>query len=173
MGQRGRKDCPGCGASVPSRKKECECGHEFIKKGEKPQNSPKKIKPRGIKECVKCGTLQGVRTKICKNKKCGHAFSFINAFLRKKKKPEFDVDWKSLEKGNKIRCLAGHGPYYIGEDGERIKMGESGKFTVMGVNSQGIEATNKSGHAFILMVDRGVSKETDIIRDPHKIRLIQ
>lgn len=84
------------------------------------------------------------------------------------------VDWTKLQRGDTIKSVRGHGPYYLGAGGKLFK-GEYGTFVVDEIVGDGIHAyeTARSKHLihggrrFIYM---GAPKKVDIIhREPHKL----
>tara|TARA_R110000765_G_scaffold259501_3_gene359691 strand:+ start:1104 stop:1622 length:519 start_codon:yes stop_codon:yes gene_type:complete len=82
------------------------------------------------KECPKCSSKLGVRTKVCPD--CSHKF-----LIRKRRpKPKQIKNWRDLKKGDIIKCVSGTGPYFISKDkpGERIMMGHKGVFEVITLN---------------------------------------
>jgi len=131
--------------------------------------------PKGKKTCPSCGASRGVRTKVCD---CGHQFHFQPAIFKKQKGKA--VDWTTLKEGNIIRCINGHGPYYLSKDrpGEKIGFNYRGKYKVRGISEKGIEAfpyQNKShsGFCFIYMGEPDYSESVGIYRESHKIVLLK
>lgn len=130
---------------------------------------------RGKKACDNCKKVVGPRTKICPG--CGRHFHF--KVKAKDAIKTTDVDWTKLKKGQVIKVVAGYGPHYTRETGERVSMGYSGLFKVSGINreSHGIEAYphgskhDDSGFCFIYMGPT-VPAKTVGIRESHKIELV-
>ena len=132
--------------------------------------------PRGQKTCPSCNSLTGPRTKICS---CGHKFHFKPAIFKTPRGKS--IDWTTLEKGDIIKCINGHGPYYLSKDnpGEKIGFNYKGKYKVRGTTEKGIEAfpyQNKretGGYCFIYMGEPEYCEDMSIHREPHKIVLLQ
>ncbi len=124
--------------------------------------------PKGKKTCPNCSTLTGPRAYVCKN--CSHIFSFQLSNKEKRTiKVVKNVDWRELQKGDKIKV--GGGPYYIYE-GELIPMGHRGKFIVDKVDDRGIQAwglDKNGGFAHIYMGPDFQSSDTGIHKTRHKI----
>jgi hypothetical protein len=81
-------------------------------------------------------------------------------------------DWKQLEKGDRIKATGG--PYSV-VDGEFIPMGCRGKFTVMGVDDNGILAygAKEGGFCHIWMGRDEQCSLTKIWRTKHRLAKIQ
>lgn len=127
-------------------------------------------KKRGQKICIHCNTANGVRSYECKN--CGQEF--------KMKKPPRGIrkkqieDFKSLNKGDKIKVVGGSGTYFLDDNGERSYMVERGIYTVSHTDEQGIHAYGKTGYNYLYMGKRCTSPMLDsIIRSPCKILLLK
>jgi len=94
----------------------------------------------------------------------------------KKKSYKFEeVDWKTLQRGDLIKSIGGHGPYYNSKLGKRYK-GEYGVFKVDEVIDNGVyvfrSAKRKGvftfgGRRFIYMGPK--EKYECIWREPHKL----
>jgi hypothetical protein len=83
------------------------------------------------------------------------------------------VDWRKLQKGQMFRSVQGHGPYYDPPEGERQYLGHYiGKFTVLGIDANGILARNEYGFCYVYMGEEKPSKIMGIL-SPHKIKLIK
>lgn len=135
---------------------------------------------RGHKNCSSCGFSTGPRSFRCPN--CQTPFEFKEkgiAQLRKQlenktEQKVVDFDWRTLQRGERIRVISGSGPYWpaSGERQENIPMGYHGKFTVRYVDKDGIHAVgNKkeaNGHSFIYMGEPKLSK-SGLFKEPHKI----
>ena len=130
--------------------------------------------PRGQKTCPSCNSLTGPRTKTCS---CGHKFHFKPAIFKTPRGKS--IDWTTLEKGDIIKCVNGHGPYYLSkESGDKIGFNYRGKYKVLSIEKDGISAwphSNKSesGYCFIYMGKSGYRDELDLHREPHKIVLLE
>tara|TARA_R100000008_G_C3497747_1_gene122059 strand:+ start:219 stop:542 length:324 start_codon:yes stop_codon:yes gene_type:complete len=89
------------------------------------------------------------------------------------------IDWKTLEKQDIIKCINGHGPYYISKDtGEKIGFNYRGKYVVDSIQKNGISAwpyknKKESGYCFIYMGESNYSEDLQIYREPHKIVLLK
>lgn len=133
------------------------------------------IKKRGQKVCSNCKKPSGARAYVCKN--CNAVFEIKNKHgipvVRYNKTPI--VSWRNLREGECIKVVMGSGPYRNTSNGKEY-MGHSGKFVVMnicdnGINAYGISKHNH-GHAFIYMgplINSPIIP--NLIRAPHKIVL--
>ena len=130
---------------------------------------------KGQKTCGKCQTMTGPRTKICK--KCGEHFVF-KLRLRNKVKTNELKDWKSLNRGDVVKSIQGHGPYWITSEGERESCGYYGLFRVRRVEENGIGAypygtkQKHGGYHFIYMGKEEESISGTISRS-HKLELVK
>lgn len=125
--------------------------------------------PRGVKTCPKCSAANGPRSYACKN--CEYPFSFKPQSKEKKNtKIIKDVDWRTLQKGDRIKV--GGGPYFVSSSGESISMGYRGKFLVQSLDEKGIIATgiNKhSGYAHIYMGPDVQNMDTAVWKVKHRL----
>lgn len=131
---------------------------------------------RGEKICKNCGHGCGPRSFKCKH--CGHAFVFkeVDATIVKVEGADNEpakIDWKALQRGDRIKV--GGGPVWPAkeEGGENIPMGYRGKFTVVGIIKDAILATgnNKEGETarcIIYMGEPCISKY-GMQKLPHRI----
>jgi hypothetical protein len=127
---------------------------------------------RGKKVCPDCLGETGPRTYVCSN--CNHVFiskkdTTVSAQEKRTHKGIKNFDWRSLQKGDKIKVA--QGPYYL-KEGELIPMGYRGKFSVESIDDKGILAwgIDKSGGiAHIYMGPEYYNKETGVTKVPHKI----
>lgn len=123
---------------------------------------------KGRKLCPKCGTGNGPRSYACKN--CEYSFSFKPQSKEKKNtKIIKDIDWRTLQKGDRIKV--GGGPYFM-SGGESIPMGYRGKFVVQSLDENGIIATGidrHSGYAHIYMGRDFQNKETGVWKIKHRL----
>ena len=75
-----------------------------------------------LKNCPECSAQTHARVATCK---CGHVF-----YKRKNRNSEIK-DWQNLQKGDIIKSVMGHGPYWWNsETEEKVYMGKYGKFKV-------------------------------------------
>ena len=130
---------------------------------------------KGQKTCDKCQTMTGPRTKICK--KCGEHFVF-NLKLRNRIKTNELKDWKSLKRGDVVKSIQGHGPYWINEDGERESFGYYGLFRVRYVEKDGIGAypyghKQKHGGFHFLYMGKQKKSITGGISRSHTLELVK
>jgi hypothetical protein len=81
-------------------------------------------------------------------------------------------DWRELQKGDRIKATGG--PYSV-VDGEFIPMGCRGKFTVLGVDNNGIIAygVKEGGFCHIWMGKDEHSKLTGLWRTKHRLAKLQ
>ena len=126
--------------------------------------------PKGKKTCENCGHECGPREYMCPE--CQTPFMF--AVQSKEKRTTRMIrkfDWKELEKGDKIKATGG--PYSV-VDGEFIPMGCRGKFTVIGLDKNGIIAygTKEGGFCHIWMGRDEHSKLTGLWRTKHRVAKI-
>lgn len=138
--------------------------------------------PRGKKTCPECLTLTGPRTKICS---CGHGFHFKPPSLKIPKGKQ--VDWTTLEKGDVIKCIQGSGPYWLSKDntGDKIMLGEKGRFEVVEVYNRGPRSCGLVGRQihtrgkrsgvteFIYMGESWYNDDMGNYNEPHKIVLLK
>lgn len=140
--------------------------------------------PRGCKTCKGCGVENGPRAFVCKG--CGQAFTFKHmdeaepassgvTTTHKLTKISKLVDWRSLVRGDRIKVVAGSGPYWPSKEreGEKIPMGYHGKFTVAYLDANGIHAhgNKKEGslaHCYIWMGPK-VETPSGLVRKAHKV----
>ena len=124
--------------------------------------------PRGKKVCDKCGCETGPRAYVCPE--CGTPFIFKpRSKEHKNTKVIRNFNWKELENGDKIKVSGG--PYWLSSDGEYIPMGCRGKFTVLGLDKNGIIAhgVKEGGFCHIYMGEDDQCKSTQIWRTKHKL----
>lgn len=132
---------------------------------------------RGQKLCKECDTVNAARQRVCKG--CGHEFISKNTPISGEVK-----DWESLEKGTLIKVIQGTGPYFISKRdtefsfvGERICMGDTGVFKVVGLGKDGIivyGATRKnSGYSYLYMGPPKKSKNTGTYLEPYRIKYVK
>jgi hypothetical protein len=109
-------------------------------------DSQRKIK-RGQKTCDSCGAINGVRAFVCKN--CDTEFNMKKP--RKRPRKTVVEDFKTLERGDTIRVVGNSGPYYTGQDGERIYLVDRGKYTVISTDNTGIQVYGENGYGYLYM----------------------
>ena len=130
---------------------------------------------KGQKTCDKCQTQTGPRTKVCK--KCGNHFVF--KFKGRRIKTDELKDWKSLKRGDVVKSIQGHGPYWVNEQGERESCGYYGLFRVRYVEKDGIGAypygskQKHGGFHFIYMGNEEKETITGTISRSHKLQLVK
>ena len=94
---------------------------------------PKKKRRKPEKKCPECNTANHARSSNCKE--CNYEF-----YVRKNIKQELlAANWRNLQPGDIIKVMTGSGPYYLSKDkpGEKIMMGQKGKFEVIEVYDGG------------------------------------
>lgn len=124
--------------------------------------------PRGQKACDKCGAGNGPRAKRCKE--CGYGFAFKVKSKEQRTTKVMKVDWRELQKGDKIKVRGG--PYFE-KNGEVTPMGYSGKFVVDGLDDQGIRAfgtDGRCGFCHIYMGSDNHNDETGLWKVRHKLK---
>ncbi len=136
---------------------------------------------RGQKTCSKCGVATGPRAFKCPS--CQTPFTFKKdvegvslAQMRQQRTGEAqqtDFDWRTLQRGDRIKVIQGSGPYFKLEDADPINMGYAGKFTVLYLTADCIHATGnpkegEQARCVIYMGKPGLSKY-GVYREPHKV----
>ncbi len=124
--------------------------------------------PRGKKICDNCGTPAGPRALVCSN--CGTKFTFKpKSREQKNTKVIRNFNWKELENGDRIKVSGG--PYWLSSEGEYIPMGCRGKFTVLGLDNNGIIAhgVKEGGFCHIYMGKDDQCSLTKIWKTKHKL----
>jgi len=131
-------------------------------------NSKGEIMPKGKKTCPKCDTMTGPRAYACK--KCNYVFSFkMKSKEERTTKVIKNIDWRTLEKGDKIKVTGG--PYFVSK-GDFIPMGYRGKFIVEGIDDNGIKAwgiDKSTGFAHIYMGRDYQNPETGVWKTKHRL----
>ena len=122
--------------------------------------------PKGYKSCEKCGKQTGPRAYMCPN--CQTPFVFaVQSKERKTTKLIRNFDWRELQPGEKIRATGG--PYFV-KGGEFIPMGYRGKFTVVGVDKNGVIGySEKGGYCHIYMGKDYICPETHLNKTKHRM----
>lgn len=128
---------------------------------------------RGQKLCKNCNGINGARSHVCKH--CGAEFKAgaiaknKPAKIKKQKRFEEVSDWKSLERGDKIKVIGRSGNYYINGDGERQYMTDAGMYVIHDKDDSGLHVYN-GGYGYIYMGPEVPSKLIpNMYRSPHKI----
>lgn len=123
---------------------------------------------KGKKACSNCGKITGPRAYFCKG--CNTPFVF-KAQSKEKKNTKIirDVNWRELQKGDRIKVSGG--PYFVSR-GEFIPMGYRGRFIVDSIDQYGIKAwglDKHTGFAHIWMAGDMQNKETGVWKTAHKL----
>jgi len=129
---------------------------------------------RGQKICKSCGNINPSRSRTCKH--CSSDFSFKNIPVKNE-----ILDWRNIEVGAYIKVIRGTGPYFIcNKDsdemlkGERIHMGHTGVFKIVGKDQNGLKAngvsSKNSGFSYLYMGDPKRSKMTGIYWESYRIK---
>ena len=128
------------------------------------------------KECKGCGLSVGVRTKECPD--CG------NKFVIKKRGPRpKEIEWTELKTKDVIKVVSGTGPYFVSKvnAGERIMLGQKGRFEVVELYNKGPRScgivgrqVTERGHRanvteFIYMGESWYNDDMSNHNEPHKI----
>jgi hypothetical protein len=132
---------------------------------------------RGQKICKKCNTINACRSRSCKD--CANPFISKNIPIKNE-----ITDWRNVELGTYIKVVQGTGPYFVSKKdteeskiGERVCMGDTGVFRVLGIDKKGLRvhgASGKnSGFSYLYMGTPTVSKTTGINLDPYRIKKIK
>ena len=132
------------------------------------------------KECSDCGNKVGVRTKECPD--CGHKF-----VIKKRGPRPKEIEWTELKVKDIIKVVSGTGPYFISKvnQGERIMLGEKGKFEVVEIYDKGPKSCGIVGRQlytrerrsnvteFIYMGEAYYNHEMCSHSEPHRIKVIK
>tara|TARA_R110000824_G_scaffold384056_1_gene577869 strand:+ start:74 stop:502 length:429 start_codon:yes stop_codon:yes gene_type:complete len=133
------------------------------------------------KNCPSCNALTHARTSTCK--KCKHVFyvkKSVQATLLAK-------NWRDLKQGDVIKVITGSGPYYMSKDnpGEKIMMGQKGKFEVAEIHDGGAKCCGifahqlygRSGRShyreWIYMGESYYNDAYSLNKEPHRIKVIR
>ena len=152
---------------------------QAMKNDNKSIPAPKK---RGVptKECPECDNKAHARASKCN---CGYQF-----YVPKKKQQEIDAsNWRDLKKGDIIKCIVGSGPYWLSKDkpGEKIMLGQKGKFEVVEIHDSGSKSCGIVGRQlytrgrkanvreFIYMGEPFYNEELCNHNEPHKILVLE
>lgn len=129
---------------------------------------------RGQKLCKNCNGINGARSHVCKH--CNADFvtksksdSPAKPKKVKIKKYEEIEDWRSLERGDRIKVVGRSGNYYLGSNGERQYLTDMGVYTVQDKDDLGLRVYD-GGYGYIYMGPE-VPSETvpNMYRSPHKL----
>ena len=143
----------------------------------------KKKKKRGKpeKKCPECNTANHARSSNCKE--CDYEF-----YVRKNRKQELlAINWRDLKPGDVIKVISGSGPYYLSKDkpGEKIMMGQKGKFEVIEVRNGGPKCCGINAHQlygrsgksnyreWIYMGESYYKEDVSIHKEPHRIKVLK
>jgi hypothetical protein len=110
-------------------------------------------------------------------------------FYIKKKELEVQLakDWRDLRAGDVIKVVSGSGPYFLSKDnpGEKIMMGQKGKFEVAEIHDGGPKCCGIFAHQlygrsgkshyreWIYMGESYYNEEVSLHKEPHKIRVLK
>lgn len=131
---------------------------------------------RGNKVCPQCNGDNGPRSFNCKH--CGYAFKVKKGInLKGKAKLETDTDWRSLNRGDIFKVFGHCGPFYTNSDGERTFLGYKGRFRVVSLDENGINAVGvglkSKGAVYVYMGSPSQSRlNPSITLDKHKIERV-
>lgn len=142
------------------------------------QEKKMKVKlKRGQKICKNCQGINAARSRVCKE--CSVPFISRNIPIKNE-----ITDWRNLQLGSYIKVIQGTGPYYVSKKdteevkvGEKICMGDTGVFKVVGVENKGLRVNGTSGKnagfSFLYMGNPTISKVTGINLDPYRIKKVK
>ena len=126
---------------------------------------------RGKKQCLKCKQTWGPRKKICT---CGYDFN-VQKGASKLNYKEIE-DWTVLKRGDIIKSIQGHGPYYDLGEGKTESFGYHGFFKVNRVLKEGLGVypfnnnETESGFCFLYMGEDNGGGIT--VKRAHKLELV-
>lgn len=131
---------------------------------------------RGQKLCKSCNGINGARSHVCKH--CNAEFVKGAATTNDKKnktlktrikKFEEITDWRSLQRGDRIKVVGRSGNYYLTSTGERQYLTDMGIYTVQDKDDLGLQVYD-GGYGYIYM---GPEVPSEVIpnmyRSPHKL----
>ena len=140
---------------------------------------PKGKRKAPQKECPECKSLVHARVSFCR--KCKHTF-----YIKKNVKRELLAkNWRDLEAGDIIKVITGSGPYYLSKDraGEKIMMGQKGKFEVLEIVDVGPRTCGIYGRQvcrvpmhhreWIYMGESYFNETYSTNEEPHRIKVIK
>lgn len=128
---------------------------------------------RGQKLCGNCNKINGARSYVCKY--CNNQFEIRakhNKLIKKKKiKKYVDIDWRSLEKNDKIKLLGRSGNYHLNSNGDKTYLSDPGVYTIVSIDENGLVVYgNEGGFGYIYMGKEEPHKDIpNVYRSPHKI----
>lgn len=141
----------------------------------------KKKRKRGAptKGCPDCGAQVHARASACKE--CGYVFF--------KKKNSLVEDFLTLSRGDIIKSVGGHGPYYLNtkdDNQEKMYLGNYGIFKVIGKWDDGEDnrgvlvrkykkrlGTSGPMELLYMGIPNGRSATGVMIKNPHKLLLVK
>ena len=141
----------------------------------------KKKRGKPEKACPECNTSNHARSSNCKS--CDYTF-----YVRKKiREVELAKNWRDLKPGDIIKVVAGSGPYWLSKDkpGEKIMLGQKGKFEVVEIYDSGPKSCGIMGRQlytrgrkanvreFIYMGESFYNEELCNHNEPHRIKVIK
>ena len=141
----------------------------------------KKKRRKPEKKCPECNTANHARSSNCKE--CDYEF-----YVRKNVKQELlAANWRDLKPGDVIKVISGSGPYYLSKDkpGEKIMMGQKGKFEVAEIHDGGPKCCGifahqlygRSGRShyreWIYMGESYYNDAYSLNKEPHRIKVLK
>ena len=143
--------------------------------------SRKKKRSAPQKICPECGLSVHARVSFCGG--CNYIF-----YVKKKiQQVALAKNWRDLQSGDIVKCITGSGPYFISRDrpGERIMLGQKGKFEVVSITDQGPRSCGIIGKQissrgqrsnvveYIYMGESYYDDDLSTHKEPHKIKVIK
>jgi hypothetical protein len=128
---------------------------------------------RGQKLCKNCNQINGARAHVCKH--CNKEFDIRSKdgkVVKKKKIKKYEpIDWKALQKGDRIKVIGRSGNYYINQAGEKTYLSDPGIYNVQSIDERGITVyASDSGFGYIYMgIEEPHTEVPNMYRSPHKI----
>ena len=142
---------------------------------------PKEKRKAPQKECPECNSMVHARVSFCRN--CNYTF-----YVKKNVQQELLArNWRDLKAGDVIKSVTGSGPYFVSKvmPGERIMLGEKGKFEVVQIVDQGPKSCGIVGRQlhtrgrranvteFIYMGETYYDDNMCSHKEPHRIKVIK
>ena len=141
----------------------------------------KKQRKKPEKKCPECNAVNHARSSNCKD--CDYMF-----YVRKRDREiQLAKDWRDLKPGDVIKVVTGSGPYWLSKNkpGEKIMLGQKGKFEVVEIYDNGPKSCGIFGRQlyargsksnvreFIYMGEPHYDEELNNYNEPHRIKVLK